>query len=201
MQKEKEQQDKLKAVKASLLYGNKSGRNPRNHEESHYSESKMPTARTEPRRRHGRKHSRSPSPVAIVFRRLKQNRSPSPRLRPQKEGGVFNRLGRKEPGAYTRSHSHHQSSQARGTEVPAKVLAKKAFIKWALPSRSKPAAHSDEHEDSDSGLYLNDAKKTAVVTAVTTAGANDQMAKTNLQVSLRDNPALDTPIECLRTPS
>ncbi|GJR63040.1 hypothetical protein Tco_1505202 [Tanacetum coccineum] len=48
---------------------------------------------------------------------------------------------------------------------------------------------------------LNDAKKTAVVTAVTTAGANDQMAKTNLQVSLRDNPALDTPIECLRTPS
>ncbi|GJW39187.1 reverse transcriptase domain-containing protein, partial [Tanacetum coccineum] len=36
----KEQQDKLKAVKARLLYGNESGRNPRNHEESHYSESK-----------------------------------------------------------------------------------------------------------------------------------------------------------------
>ncbi|GJZ41941.1 hypothetical protein Tco_0588827 [Tanacetum coccineum] len=34
MQKEKEQQDKLKAVKARLLYGNESGRNPRNHEES-----------------------------------------------------------------------------------------------------------------------------------------------------------------------
>ncbi|GJS51749.1 reverse transcriptase domain-containing protein [Tanacetum coccineum] len=73
MQKEKEQQDKLKAVKARLLYGNESRRNPRNHEESHYSESKTPTARTEPRRRHGRKHSRSPSPVASVFRRLKQN--------------------------------------------------------------------------------------------------------------------------------
>ncbi|GKA96482.1 reverse transcriptase domain-containing protein [Tanacetum coccineum] len=86
MQKEKEQQDKLKAVKARLLYGNESGRNPRNHEESHYSESKTPTARTEPRRRHGRKHSRSPSPVASVFRRLKQNRPPSPRLRPRKEG-------------------------------------------------------------------------------------------------------------------
>ncbi|GKF75766.1 hypothetical protein Tco_0225210, partial [Tanacetum coccineum] len=68
--------------------GNESGRNPRNHEESHYSESKTPTARTEPRRRHGRKHSRSPSPVASVFRRLKQNRPPSPRLRPRKEGGV-----------------------------------------------------------------------------------------------------------------
>ncbi|GKD48616.1 hypothetical protein Tco_1277592 [Tanacetum coccineum] len=64
MQKEKEQQDKLKAVKARLLYGNESGRNPRNHEESHYSESKTPTARTEPRRRHGRKHSRSPSPAS-----------------------------------------------------------------------------------------------------------------------------------------
>ncbi|GJT58059.1 hypothetical protein Tco_0993113 [Tanacetum coccineum] len=64
MQKEKEQQDKLKAVKARLLYGNESGRNPRNHEESHYSESKTPTARTEPRRRHGRKHSRSPSLVS-----------------------------------------------------------------------------------------------------------------------------------------
>ncbi|GJR26357.1 reverse transcriptase domain-containing protein [Tanacetum coccineum] len=116
MQKEKEQQDKLKAVKARLLYGNKSGRNPRNHEESHYSESKTPTARTEPRRRHGRKHSRIPSPVASVFKRLKQNRSPSPRLRPRKEAGVFNRLRRKEPGAYTHSDSHHQSSQARGTE-------------------------------------------------------------------------------------
>ncbi|GJR70846.1 hypothetical protein Tco_0016911 [Tanacetum coccineum] len=37
-------------------------------------------------------------------------------LRPRKEGGVFTRLGRKEPGAYTRSDSHHQSFQAKGTE-------------------------------------------------------------------------------------
>ncbi|GJV17590.1 reverse transcriptase domain-containing protein [Tanacetum coccineum] len=50
MQKEKEQQDKLNAVKARILYGNETGRNQRNHEESHYSESKTPTARTEPRR-------------------------------------------------------------------------------------------------------------------------------------------------------
>ncbi|GKC67545.1 hypothetical protein Tco_1100143, partial [Tanacetum coccineum] len=118
MQKEKEQQDKLKAVKARLLYGNESGRNPRNHEESHYSESKMPTAQIETRRRHGRKHSRSPSPVASVFRKPKKKRSPSPRLRPRNKGGVFNRLGRKEPGLYTRSDSHHQSSQARVTGVP-----------------------------------------------------------------------------------
>ncbi|GJW28192.1 hypothetical protein Tco_0045067 [Tanacetum coccineum] len=64
MQKEKEQQDKLNAVKARLLYGNETGRNQRNHEESHYSESKTPTARTEPRRRYENRRSRSPTPVA-----------------------------------------------------------------------------------------------------------------------------------------
>ncbi|GJX10792.1 reverse transcriptase domain-containing protein [Tanacetum coccineum] len=91
MQKEKEQQDKFNTVKARLLYGDESGRNLRNHEESHYSESKTPTAWTEPRRRHGSKHSRSPSPIASVFRRLRQNKPPSLGPRPQKEGGVFNR--------------------------------------------------------------------------------------------------------------
>ncbi|GJX35230.1 reverse transcriptase domain-containing protein [Tanacetum coccineum] len=60
MQKEKEQQDKLNAVKARLLYGNETGKNQRNHEESHYSESKTPTARTEPKRRHGNRRSRCP---------------------------------------------------------------------------------------------------------------------------------------------
>ncbi|GKC83846.1 hypothetical protein Tco_1139563 [Tanacetum coccineum] len=70
IQKEKEQQDKLNAVKERLLYGDESGRNPRNHEESHYSESKTPTA--------------------SVFRRLRRNRPPSPGPRPRKEGGVFN---------------------------------------------------------------------------------------------------------------
>ncbi|GJU18615.1 reverse transcriptase domain-containing protein [Tanacetum coccineum] len=54
MQKEKEQQDKLNAVMACLLYGDESGRNSRNHEESNYFESKTPTARTELRRRHGK---------------------------------------------------------------------------------------------------------------------------------------------------
>ncbi|GJT73668.1 putative reverse transcriptase domain-containing protein [Tanacetum coccineum] len=38
---------------------------------------------------------------------------------------------------------------------------------------------------------------TAVLTAVTTADAICQMAKTNLQVSLRDNPAIHTLIECV----
>ncbi|GJT42529.1 hypothetical protein Tco_0951244 [Tanacetum coccineum] len=53
MQKEKEQKDKLNAVKARLIYGEESGVKIRSHEESRYSESKTPTARTEPRRRRG----------------------------------------------------------------------------------------------------------------------------------------------------
>ncbi|GJZ98362.1 reverse transcriptase domain-containing protein [Tanacetum coccineum] len=76
IQKEKELQDKLNAVKARLLYGYETGKNQRNHEESHYSESKTPTART--KRRHENRRSRSTTPVVSVFKRLKQNR-PSPR--------------------------------------------------------------------------------------------------------------------------
>ncbi|GKG09703.1 hypothetical protein Tco_0338449 [Tanacetum coccineum] len=55
MQKEKEQKDKLNAVKARLIYGEESGIKIRSREESHYSESKTPTARTEPRRRRQQK--------------------------------------------------------------------------------------------------------------------------------------------------
>ncbi|GKB69478.1 reverse transcriptase domain-containing protein [Tanacetum coccineum] len=117
MQKEKEQQDKLNAVKAHLLYGNETGKNQRNHEDSHYSESKTPTARTEQKRRHGNRRSRSPSPVASVFKRLKQSRPPSPRPRPQKEGGVFNKLGGKERSASTRSDSRYEGSHEKETEV------------------------------------------------------------------------------------
>ncbi|GJR46179.1 hypothetical protein Tco_1314282 [Tanacetum coccineum] len=54
---------------------------------SHYSESKTPTARTKPKRRHENRRSQSPTPVASVFKSLKQNRPPSPRPRPRKEGG------------------------------------------------------------------------------------------------------------------
>ncbi|GKD23603.1 reverse transcriptase domain-containing protein [Tanacetum coccineum] len=130
MQKEKEQQDKLKAVKARLLYGNESERNPRNHEESHYSESKTPTAQTEPKRRLGRKHSRSPSPVASVFRRLKQNRSPSPRLRSRKEG----------------------SFQARGTEVPARKHHHE-------DTSSRRTSGYSESEDSEGGHWKSKSKR------------------------------------------
>ncbi|GKA47933.1 hypothetical protein Tco_0740891 [Tanacetum coccineum] len=76
----------------------------------------MPTTRIEPRRKHGSRHSRSPSPIASVFRRLRRNRPPSPGHRPRKEGGVFNRLGGKEQSASARYDSRH-SSHAKGTEV------------------------------------------------------------------------------------
>ncbi|GJU67612.1 hypothetical protein Tco_1253871 [Tanacetum coccineum] len=93
MQKEKEQKDKLNAVKARLIYGEESGIKIRSREESHYSESKTPTARTEPRRRHGdrlgrkepvisaRSDSRRRSPQAkrtkVEARRRQQKRTPS----------------------------------------------------------------------------------------------------------------------------
>ncbi|GJX57362.1 hypothetical protein Tco_0287259 [Tanacetum coccineum] len=89
-------------MKARLIYGDESGIKMRSREESHYSESKTPTARTEPRRRRGDRHSRSPSPHTSVFKRLKKDRSPSPRPRPRREGGVFNRLERKEPATSAR---------------------------------------------------------------------------------------------------
>ncbi|GKD35980.1 hypothetical protein Tco_1251489 [Tanacetum coccineum] len=68
-------------------------------------------------RRHGSKHSRSPSPIVNVFRRLRRNKPPSSGPRPQKEGGLFNRLGGIEQSAFARSDSRHQSSHAKGTEV------------------------------------------------------------------------------------
>ncbi|GJU33141.1 reverse transcriptase domain-containing protein [Tanacetum coccineum] len=104
------------------------------------------------RRRHGRKHSRSPSPVASVFRRLKQNRSPSPGLRPRKEGGVFTRLGRKEPGAYTRSDSHHQSFQAKGTEAPARKHHHEG-------TSSRRTSGYSESEDSEGGHWKSKSKR------------------------------------------
>ncbi|GKE13051.1 hypothetical protein Tco_1416602 [Tanacetum coccineum] len=117
IQQEKEQQDKLNAVKARLIYGNETEKNQRNHEESHYSESKTPTARTEPKMRHGNRRSRSPSPVSSVFKRLKQNIPPSPRPRPRKEGGVFNRgTSSRETGGYLESEDNegvHWKSRSR----------------------------------------------------------------------------------------
>ncbi|GJU07701.1 reverse transcriptase domain-containing protein [Tanacetum coccineum] len=143
---------KLNAVKARLLYGNETGRNQRNHEESHYSESKTPTARTEPKRRHGNRRSRSPSPVASVFKRLKQNRPPSPRPRPRKEGGVFNRLGGKERSASARSDSRHQGSHEKETEVQPRKHHHRGT------SSRETGGHS-ESEDSEGGHWKSKSRR------------------------------------------
>ncbi|GKA94804.1 reverse transcriptase domain-containing protein [Tanacetum coccineum] len=152
MQKEKEQKDKLNAVKARLIYGEESGIKIRSREESHYSESKTPTARTEPRRRHGGRYSRSPSPHASVFKRLKKYRSPSPRLRPRKEGGVFNRLGRKEPATSARPDSRQRSPQAKRTEVEARRRQQKG-----TPSRT--TSQYSESEDSEGGHWKSKSRR------------------------------------------
>ncbi|GJZ02218.1 reverse transcriptase domain-containing protein [Tanacetum coccineum] len=151
MQKEKEQKDKLNAVKARLIYGEESGIKIRSREESHYSESKTPTARTEPRRRHGDRYSRSPSPHASVFKRLKKNRSPSPRPRPRKEGGVFNRLGRKEPATSARSDSRQRSPQAKRTEVEARRRQQKGT--------SRTTSQYSESEDSEGGHWKSKSRR------------------------------------------
>ncbi|GJR06570.1 reverse transcriptase domain-containing protein [Tanacetum coccineum] len=129
-----------KTVANRLIYGEESGIKIRSREESHYSESKTPTARTEPRRRRGDRYSRSPSPHASVFKRLKKDRSLSPRPRPRKEGGVFNRLGRKEPATSARSDSRQRSPQAKRTEVEARRRQQKG-----TPSRT-----TSQYSESDS---------------------------------------------------
>ncbi|GJU63574.1 reverse transcriptase domain-containing protein [Tanacetum coccineum] len=146
MQKEKEQKDRLNAVKARLIYGEESGVKIRNHEESYYSESKTPTARTEPRKRHGGRYSRSPSPHASVFKRLKKNRSPSPQPRPRKEGGVFERLGRKEPVTSARSDSHRRNPQAQRIDVETRRRQQRQ-----TPSRA--TSQYSESEDSEGGHW------------------------------------------------
>ncbi|GJS76622.1 hypothetical protein Tco_0726503 [Tanacetum coccineum] len=82
-----------------------------------FTQDMTPTTRTEPKRWHENKRSRSPTPVASVFKRLKQNRPPSPRPKPRKEGGVFNRLGGKEQSASAHSDSRHQGSHEKEIEV------------------------------------------------------------------------------------
>ncbi|GJV65888.1 reverse transcriptase domain-containing protein [Tanacetum coccineum] len=116
MQKEKEQKDKLNAVKARLIYGEESGIKIRSREESHYSESKTPTARTEPR------------------------------SCTEAEGGVFNRLGRKESTTSARSDSRQRSPQAKRTEVEARRRQQKG-----TPSRT--TSQYSESKDSEGGHW------------------------------------------------
>ncbi|GKD04284.1 reverse transcriptase domain-containing protein, partial [Tanacetum coccineum] len=135
-----------------MVYGEESRIKIKSHEESHYSESKTPTAQTEPRRRYGDRYSRSPPPHASEFKRLKKNRSPSPQPRPRKEGGVFNRLGRKEPATSARFDSRRRSPQAKRTEVETRRRQQRR-----TPSRT--TSQYSESEDSEGGHWKSKSRR------------------------------------------
>ncbi|GJY84140.1 hypothetical protein Tco_0497516 [Tanacetum coccineum] len=92
MQKEKEQKDRLNAVKARLIYGEESGVKIRNHEESHYSESKTPNCPKEPPRRHGGRYSEARfnhNHQCIKRLMKKQIPSPQPTQAAEKKGACW----------------------------------------------------------------------------------------------------------------
>ncbi|GJR11959.1 hypothetical protein Tco_0794611 [Tanacetum coccineum] len=103
MQKEKEQKDKLNAVKARLIYGEESEIKIGCREESHYSESKTPTARTEPRRRHrGRLGRKEPTTSA---------RSDSRQRSPQAKRTEVEARRRQQKGTPSRTTSQYSESE------------------------------------------------------------------------------------------
>ncbi|GJX92587.1 hypothetical protein Tco_0347173 [Tanacetum coccineum] len=122
MHQEKVQQDKLKAVKARLNFGDGSKRNSKTHDESQYSKSKTPTTKEELRKRQRHKRSRSPQLTGSVFSRLNRDRSVSPRRRSKerKEGGMFKRLGNKGKNMSVHSESRYLSSRSRETDAAPK---------------------------------------------------------------------------------
>ncbi|GJU15244.1 hypothetical protein Tco_1143210 [Tanacetum coccineum] len=105
MPKEKEQQDKLKAVKARLLYGGEPEKNPRRHVGSRYAESKTPTVRTEPRRKHGNRRSEAHHQLLGGKERSASGRSDS-----HPEGSHVN-----ETEAQPRRHHHRSTSSRRAS--------------------------------------------------------------------------------------
>ncbi|GJV28619.1 reverse transcriptase domain-containing protein [Tanacetum coccineum] len=103
MQKEKEQKDKLNAVKARLIYGEESGIKVSSREESHYSESKTLTAQTEPRRRHGDRLGRK-EPVTST-------RSDSRQRSPQAKRTEVEARRRQQKGTPSRTTSQYSESE------------------------------------------------------------------------------------------
>nr|GEW34267.1 hypothetical protein [Tanacetum cinerariifolium] len=109
---EKVQQEKLKEMKARLNFEGCSRRNSKIREVSQHSESRTPNVRGEHRR--GRKSRRSRS-----MSRSPERTSVFPRIRRDRDRGVFNRLGVK--GVSAHSESRYQISRSERTEsVPRK---------------------------------------------------------------------------------
>ncbi|GJZ19278.1 hypothetical protein Tco_0555868 [Tanacetum coccineum] len=90
MQKEKEQKDRLNAVKARLIYGEESGVKIRNNEESHTQNPKPPNRQYRPRRSHGGRPFRKPFTTHQVYSKgLRRKVPPSPQPRPRKRRGAW----------------------------------------------------------------------------------------------------------------
>ncbi|GJX42739.1 hypothetical protein Tco_0257729 [Tanacetum coccineum] len=111
-----------------------------------------PTARTEPRRRHESKHSRSPSPIASVFRRLRRNKPPSLGPRSRKEGGVFNRYSESEDneGGHWKSKSkrHRSNTYEDDLSQPWTCEERNPFTpRTRMPSHVKTYDGSGDPED------------------------------------------------------
>ncbi|GJY92975.1 reverse transcriptase domain-containing protein [Tanacetum coccineum] len=102
--------------------------------------------------RNGPQGLEEPMSDEVLREMLKKNRSPSPRLRPRKEGGVFNRLGRKEPTTSARFDSRQRSPQAKRTEVEAKRRQQKG-----TPSRT--TSQYSESEDSEGGHWKSKSRR------------------------------------------
>ncbi|GJV80413.1 hypothetical protein Tco_1516283 [Tanacetum coccineum] len=77
---------------------------------------------------------------------------PSPQPRPRKEGGVFERLGRKEPVTSARSDSHRRSPQAQRTDVETRRRQQRQ-----TPSRA--TSQYSESEDSEGGHWKSRSRR------------------------------------------
>ncbi|GJU54765.1 hypothetical protein Tco_1228479 [Tanacetum coccineum] len=103
---------------------------------------------------------------------------------------------------YTRVNYNYSAKKAHPSAhrnmVPRAVLMKTG-LRSLNTARPVNTAHPKTTIPNPTNSSLNEAKKTAVVTAVTTADAIGQIVKTTMQVTLMVTPALETPIECLRT--
>ncbi|GKE51679.1 hypothetical protein Tco_1486835, partial [Tanacetum coccineum] len=88
----------------------------------------------------------------LLVSSLKQNIPPSPRPRPRKEGGVFNRLGGKERSASVRSDSRHQGSHEKETEVQPRKHHHRG------KSSQETGGHS-ESEDNEGGHWKSKSRR------------------------------------------
>ncbi|GJR79424.1 reverse transcriptase domain-containing protein [Tanacetum coccineum] len=96
---------------------------------------------------------RHPPPETEPREEGAETRSPSPRPRPRKEGGVFNRLGRKEPATSAHSDSRQRSPQAKRTEV------EKQEGRQQKEQPSRTTSQYSESKDSEGGHWKSKSRR------------------------------------------